>query len=113
MIQYISHEYLPDDQYTKEICYLSVDSKFRFAYVRKQKKDGGMYWSPISAGVTVNGEKKYRDAIQWDSNFLQKDILAFLDARSWEDRSVAPNPATAVAKPAQYEQTSFVEECPF
>lgn len=111
MIQFISHEYFPDDQYTKEICYLSIDDKFRFAYVRKMKKDGGLFWSPISIAVTINGEKKFKNSIEWDSNFLSKDILAFLDARSWE--KVEPVPYIAISKKPTYDQSSFLEECPF
>ena len=119
MIEFISHDYFPDDQYTKEICYLSIDRIFRFAYTRKAMKDGRLFWAPISAGVTLNGEKKYKASIEWDSNFLAKDIIAFLEARSWENRQpIATGSAmkgpVVIGQP-QYEQTSFLDsgEPPF
>lgn len=110
MIEFISHEFFHDDQYTKEICYLSIDNKFRFAYVRKMKKDGGLFWSHITLSVNINGEKKYRSSIEWDSNFLAKDILAFLDARSWENKH-----STQLPKQQPYSQQSFMDstEPPF
>jgi len=114
MIEFISHEYFPDDPYTKEICYLSVDSKFRFAYVRKNRKDGGLFWSPMSTSVSINGEKKFRHSLEWDSNFLAKDIMSFLEARSWESKS--PSKILPMQEPISspnYQQASFFEECPF
>ena len=120
MIKFIAHEVYPDDQYVKESCTLAVDEAQRFTYVRKMKKDGGLFWSPISTSVNFRSEKKFLHSIEWDSNFLAKDIIAFLEARSWENASAHRSkvemiePARALA-PAQqkYEQTSFIDECPF
>jgi len=122
-IEFISHEFFYDDQYTKEICYLSIDSKFRFAYVRKMKKDGGLFWAPISLGVSIKGEKKYRSAIEWDSNFMAKDILSFLESRTWESKDKTTTFQSAPdslhysksSSLPQYSQGSFpgIEECPF
>lgn len=116
MIKFISHENCPDDPFIKEICYLSVDDKFRFAYVRKAMKNGNLFWGPMSAGITINGQKKYFDGIEWDSNFLKKDILAFLEARSWENKQTAyQQPITPLMNhvPQQPKQMSFLDECPF
>jgi hypothetical protein len=125
MIEFISHEYFPDDQYTKELCYLQIEPQMRFAYVRKSTKNGGLMWSPISAMVTINGERKYRDSIKFDSSFLREDIIEFLEARSWENKAVKkeshvtdsykyvtgqPQYATPALPPAQM---SFLDECPF
>lgn len=108
MIEYISHEYFPDDQYTKEICYMQIDPKFRFAYVRKMKKDGGLFWAPVSSSVTINGEKKFRTAIEWDSNFMAKDIIAFLEARSWEKNRPSSAPCISVTpNDKSYQQQDF------
>jgi hypothetical protein len=107
MIKFISHEYYPEDQYVKESCTLTIDDQQRFVYLRKAKKDGGLFWSPISMAVTQNGQKKFLQAIEWGSNFLQKDILEFLNNRSWE------RPQTQTVP--QYQQQSFPDfgEPPF
>lgn len=126
MIQFISHEFYPDDQYVKESCTLTVDGAQRFTYVRKISKNGALWWSCINASVNFNGKKKYIDSIEWDSNFLAKDIEAFLEARSWDNayahRSKADVLVSAPFKaqaPLQYEtqkepdQMSFLDQCPF
>jgi hypothetical protein len=119
MIKFISHEFLTEDPYTKEIVYLSIDDKFRFAYVRKLMKNGGLFWAPISVSATYNGNKKYFESIQWDSNFLKQDIIAFLEGRSWENPQhkpqfidVTPIPQQQQNQP-QYQQASFLGDCPF
>lgn len=81
---FISHESYPEDQYIAESVVLCFDKKYRVTYVRKKMQNGGSFWSEISASVTKNGEKKYLKAFSQDSNFLQDDIKAFLDSRSWE-----------------------------
>ena len=87
-IEFVSHEAFPEDQYTKELVYLLIDDKFRVAYVRKAAKNGGMFWGVPSIAVTKEGAKTYYEAFLQDSSFLEKDIKAFLDKRSWEKRSV-------------------------
>ncbi len=89
MINFISHENFPDDPYIKEIVYLQVNQDARYGYIRKNTKNGNMFWSPMGCGVMKNGEKKFFDGIELDSNFLKKDILAFLESRSWESSKVA------------------------
>jgi hypothetical protein len=59
-------------------------------------QNGGMFWDVISAAVKQHGEKKYLKGFSQDSNFLNEDIKAFLESRSWEKGrsggSVAPTP---------------------
>ncbi len=81
---FISHEYFPEDDYTKEAVVLCIEKKHRVTYVRKKMKNGGMFWDVISIGVAKNGEKKYLQSYSQDSNFLHEDIKQFLDSRSWD-----------------------------
>ena len=91
-IKFVSHESFPQDQYTKELVYLALEDKYRVAYVRKQAKNGGMFWGVPSVGVTKQGGKVYFDAFMQDSSFLEKDIKDFLENRSWEKKSTCVKP---------------------
>lgn len=88
-IQFVSHEAFPDDLYTKELVYLLIDNKYRVAYVRKQAKNGGMFWGVGAIGVTKDGSKLYFESFMQDSSFLEKDIKTFLENRSWESEKRA------------------------
>jgi hypothetical protein len=88
-IKFVSHEEFPDDLYTKEVVYLLIDDKYRVAYLRKQSKNGGMFWSAANFSVTKEGVKTYYEAFMQDSSFLEKDIKLFLDKRSWEPEKMA------------------------
>jgi hypothetical protein len=81
---FVSHEAYPDDQFIFEAVVLAIEGKHRVTYIRKKMKNGGMFWDVLSAAVTIRGEKKYLKAYAQDSNFLRKDILHFLENRSWE-----------------------------
>lgn len=83
-IQFVSHESFPEDMYIKEIVYICIDGRLRLAYIRKQTSAGALFWSPMTVGVTKDGRKEYFEAFSHDSSFLQQDIKAFLEARSWE-----------------------------
>lgn len=83
---FVSNEEFPDDPYTKEIVYLLFENKYRIAYVRKQAKNGGMFWDVATIGVNKDGIKTYFESFLQDSAFLEKDIKRFLDSRSWEDK---------------------------
>jgi hypothetical protein len=83
-IKFVSHEEFPEDLYTKELVYLLIDDKYRVAYVRKQAKNGGMFWGVGNIGLTKDGVKTYYESFLQDSTFLEKDIKAFLEKRSWE-----------------------------
>lgn len=83
-IKFVSHEEFPDDNYTKELVYLELDGKYRVAYVRKESKNGGKFWTPVTLALTEGVTRVYRDAFMIDSNFLQKDILRFLETKPWE-----------------------------
>jgi hypothetical protein len=86
-IKFVSHESFPEDQYTKELVYLCLDDKYRVAYVRKQARNGGMFWGVVSAAVTKQGAKTYYEAFMQDSSFLDKDIKDFLEKRKWESKN--------------------------
>ncbi len=84
--QFVSHESFPEDPYIKELVYFLFDGKYRVAYVRKQAKNGGLFWGGISAAISRDGAKEYFDAFLQDSNFVEKDIKHFLDERKWETK---------------------------
>ena len=118
MIEFISHEYFPEDEYTKEICYIQLtlgSEKIRIGYMRKTMKNGGLFWGPMGTGLAKNGSKKYYAAVIYDSNFLTKDIMAFLEDRSWEQKYAMPSPSAAIPTKqiSAPEQLSFLDECPF
>jgi hypothetical protein len=81
---FVNHDSFPEDKYIAEAVTLCFEGKFRVTYVRKKLQNGGMFWGEISAAVQQHGEKKYLKSFSQDSNFLQDDIKAFLDNRSWE-----------------------------
>ena len=81
--QFVSHESFPEDPYIKELVYFLFEGKYRVAYVRKQAKNGGMFWDVISASTMKEGSKSYFDSFLQDSNFVEKDIKHFLDERKW------------------------------
>ncbi len=97
--EFVSHQSFPEDEHTKEIVYLELNVPVRVAFVRKPAKTGGMFWSAVSTGALSKGEKQYFPAFMQDSNFLEKDIRAFLDNRGWE-------------KQAQYAKSQSVHEKP-
>jgi len=78
-IEFVSHEYFPDDEYTKELCYICLEGKYRVAYVRKKVKTGGLFWSIAAVGASRHGAKEYFPCFLIDSNFLEKDIRDFLE----------------------------------
>lgn len=86
--EFVSHESYTEDNYIFESVVICLDGKHRVTYVRKKMQTGGMYWDVITAGVQHNGTKKYLKSYSQDSNFLREDIMHFLDARSWEAKTV-------------------------
>lgn len=109
-IEFISHDYFPEDQYTKELVYLCIDGKHRVAYIRKEASKGGMFWSVASIGVTRNGAKEFFPAYLQDSNFLERDIKDFLDKRKWEKSS---SQASIYDKPKNAEPVEIQDGLPF
>lgn len=85
-IKFVSHEEFTEDPYTKELVYLCIDDKYRVAYLRRQAKNGGLFWGVPSVAITKNGVKNYYESFMQDSSFLDKDIKLFLEKRSWEDK---------------------------
>ncbi len=86
-IKFVSHEVFPDDMFTKELVYLCIEDKYRVAYVRKEAKSGGKFWTVVTQSVTRGSEKQYYESFLMDSSFLEKDIRSFLEQRSWEKPS--------------------------
>jgi len=74
-IKFVSHESFQDDPYIKELVYLCLDDKYRVAYVRKQSKNGGMFWGVICASILKDGVKSYYEGFMQDSSFLDKAQL--------------------------------------
>ena len=116
MFKLISHSLCPDDMYTKEVAVIEItlkdDSKQRFVYVRKDLKNGSMFWGPLSCSVMINGEKQHFKSPQFDSNFLEQDIKSFLN-NMYEKKSQTQETPQVAPPPPKYEQTSFLEGCPF
>ncbi len=117
-IEFVSCEAFPEDEYTKELVYLCLEGKYRVLYARKPAKTGGLFWSVVSLGVTKNGKKKFYDAFMQDSNFMEKDIKSFLEARGWENRSVFQNHASDSARyadpaPRSMDELPIQDELPF
>lgn len=83
-IKFVSHEEFPEDQFTKELAYLLIDDKYRVAYVRKQAKNGGLFWGIANIAISKDGAKVYYESFMQDSAFLEKDIKSFLEQRPWE-----------------------------
>ncbi len=106
---FVSHETFPEDPYIKEVVVLSfpgdVPNKFyHVAYCRKPGKEGGLFWGVASAGMMKNGAKVYIKAFEQDSKFLEKDILKYLDNRSWEKY---PKEISVQKKPENHEEIPF------
>ncbi len=118
MIEFISYEQFPEDNYTKELVYLQIDGKYRVAYVAKIGKSGNTFWTPVSIGITQNGAKKYFPAIVYDSNFLEKEIQELLKSRPWEKNkapvyNAAPTPPPGYASYRSPEPQYVDEPLPF
>lgn len=96
-IKFVSHEFFPDDPYTKEMVYLCLDDKFRVAYVRKAGKNGGLFWGVVRQSVSKDGGKSYYEAFLQDSIFSDKDVRDFLEKRSWETKLPDPRPVITIA----------------
>lgn len=114
MIKLIDYIQFPEDNYTKELVYLEIDGK-RFAYVAKMGKSGHTFWAPVSIGITRNGKKEYFPAFMFDSNFLEKDIKAFLESRPWNKTNIStvtnPQPAPAPTYRTPYPEVQ--DDLPF
>lgn len=111
-IEFVSHMSFPADEYTKELVYLCLDGKYRIAYVRKASKNGGLFWSVATIGVTCPHGKEYFPAFLQDSNFLEKDIKDFLERRSWE-RGQVQQQASAFQPQELNNYDHSENQCPF
>ena len=112
-IEFISHESFPEDEYTKELVYLCLEGKYRIAYVRKASKSGGLFWSVAMIGAQKHGKKEFYPAFLQDSNFLERDIKNFLDARKWEHGPSASIMAKPIEKPKSIDEVAYNDALPF
>ena len=114
-IEFVSHEFFPDDEYTKELVYICLDGKYRVAYVRKKTTNGGLFWSVASIGASKHGKKEFFPSFMQDSNFLEKDIKDFLEKRSWEARinSGVNSHTTSHESPRSMSEVAELEDMPF
>jgi len=110
-IKFVSHHYFPDDLYTREVVYISVDDKFSFAYVSRKTKNGDYFWATPSVSLSKDGAKVYLASFLLDSSFLDREIKAFLALRPWE--TVQPVTQAQTPKVTVNKSTFFDEECPF
>jgi hypothetical protein len=99
-IEFISHSAFPEDEYIKELVYLCLEGKYRVAYVRKKSQNGGEFWSVVSLGIKSGGKREYFPAFIQDSRFLEADIKAFLERRSWEKGKPVPQEAPREVQPS-------------
>lgn len=82
-----SHEFMKEDAYIKEIALIKFiydTDCFYVPFFRKSTKDGNLFWSVSSTGVTQYGTKKYIDGFQLDSRNKERQVKEFLEKRSWE-----------------------------
>jgi hypothetical protein len=111
---FVSSEQFPSDEYTKEVVYLEIDAPARVAFVRKPAKNGGVFWTVANISVTgKEGKKEFYPAYLQDSNFLEKDIKAFLQERKWERRATFTPPAVDQRNTQSNGNDENQEELPF
>jgi hypothetical protein len=85
--EFESHVVTNEDQYVKEIVvfkFTAEGESWYVPYFHKATKEGGSFWSPSSAGVQIDGKKKYFDGFELDSRHRAKQIIEFLTDRKWE-----------------------------
>ena len=88
--EFETHDFTPQDQYVKEVVvfkFTADNESWYVPYFHKSTKDGASFWSPASAGVQIDGKKKYYDGFELDSRHRQKQILEFLNDRKWETKA--------------------------
>lgn len=85
--EFESHDKTNEDQYVKEVVtfkFTADNESWYVPYFHKATKEGGSFWSPASAGVQIDGKKKYFNGFELDSRHRDKQILEFLNERKWE-----------------------------
>jgi hypothetical protein len=107
-IEFVSHQYFPEDLYTKEAVYLCLEGKYRVLYIRKASKAGGMFWSVPTVAVSRGQGKEFLESFMQDSNFLEKDIRAFLEGRAWENSTSSASAVQSTQKPAASTESWYV-----
>ena len=105
---FMGAEPTPQDEWTKEIATFRINVPVDVSYFRKKNKDGGLFWSVASVGITRNGKKEYVDAASQDSKMIEKQIRAFLENRSWEKES-----SVFQDKPTSMDEVAAEGQLPF
>lgn len=103
--EFESHDKTIEDQYVKEVVtfkFTAEGESWYVPYFHKATKEGGSFWSPASAGVQIDGKKKYFDGFELDSRHRQKQILEFLAERKWEKEKSIHHQQAAPAAGAYY-----------
>ena len=85
--QFINHQHLPEDEYTKEIAFILVNG-IELLYTRKKTKEGKLFWTEANVGITKDGKKIYIPGFSQDSKKIEKEIREFLDAKGWEQQKI-------------------------
>lgn len=103
-IEIIDHVNCPDDNYIKEIAHVCFDGKYKVLYVRKLSKMGGLFWSNVSVGVVMDGQKEYFNTFVQDSMFDDQAVKKLLEARGWEKKQINESAACGLSSNADYFQ---------
>jgi len=120
LFEFVSHEEFPEDDFIKEVVYFTITSspyQHRVGYVRKIFPTGGMRWDVISASAKKNGKRATLEGYINDSSFVHKDILKFLENRSWEPmtrsyaKQISVNPSNSFHQTQEKDDSD--EKIPF
>jgi len=90
--EFVSHEEFPEDEFTKEAVTVCFEGKYRICYLRKQIQNGGKFWTIMQTNVKKNGASVKLKSFIPSDNFLNEDIMHFLETRGWEHlpKTIAP-----------------------
>jgi len=62
--EFLGYKPYPEDPYVNASCKIRIDKRYVVVFLHKKKKDGSMFWAPVSAGVTDAGEKHYLNGFE-------------------------------------------------
>ena len=103
--EFVSHEEFPEDKFIKEAVTVCFEGKYRICYLRKQLPNGAKFWNIMQANAEKNGVSIKLKSFIPNDNFLQEDVMHFLESRGWEN---LPKP---IPKKAEYAKND--DEVPF
>lgn len=114
--EFISYTQYPEDQYVNASCKMRVMGRFVVTYLEKKNaKSGGMFWDTLSAGMTVQAEKKYVKAFR-DPLIEDEELVDFIRANVKRVTSSEMPKSASIYSPAQTTSMSGVaadEQLPF